>query len=630
MNFFEHQDEARKRTALLVFLFIVALICIVAATYAALSWGLAVGHIDSSFWNLERFGAVAAGVTLLVAAASAIKTSSLSGSGAKVAEMMGGRPINNLTGDPHEQLLMNVVEEMAIASGVPVPLVYLLENEPGINAFAAGHGAEDAVVAVTAGALRAFTRDELQGVIAHEFSHILNRDVRLNTRLSGIVFGILVIALTGRIIVSTMGRGRIRTSNDKGGGAIMVIVVLGLVLMAVGYIGLFFGKLIKQAVSRQREFLADASAVQFTRNPDGLASALKRIAGWNEGSQLQAANAEEISHFFFADGMKKGFFSTMLSTHPPLEDRISRLDPSFDPAGRSTATPRHASNDSAQIAALTDSAAVDTTPKAVVDSVGTTEPERFFYDEAIVAEIPIGLRQTISSSLGAVALTYSLLLDPDSSNRSFQLDLLRERVDPIILEEIEQILPDVLALDHFARLPALDLAMPALRSIAEDQYDSLIDTLDTLAASDKHLSLFEFCVRSIVVTRLAANFGRKVAVSHRVGRETLEVDSQVLLSALARVGNPNKDDALSAFRAGSSRLNVSGPLEFLSPNASRIESAISRLAQVPYSARELVVDACAHCVLSDEEVTIDEAELLRVVIVSLGCPLPPFLPRLAN
>lgn len=629
MNFFEHQDEARKRTALLVFLFAVALICIVLTTFVAVSWALTLTNTEANLWNVQGLVAVAAGVSLLVASASGFKILSLSGSGAKVAEMMGGRVTSNLADDPREQMLMNVVEEMAIASGVPVPLVYVLEGEEGINAFAAGHGPEDAVVAVTTGALNAFTRDELQGVIAHEFSHILNRDVRLNTRLTGVIFGILVIAITGRMILHGMGRGRIRSSSGKGGSGVAAGVVLGLVLMTVGYVGLFFGKLIKQAVSRQREFLADASAVQFTRNPDGLASALKRIAGWSAGSQLASSNAEEISHFFFADGMKKSWLSSLLSTHPPLSERIKRLDPAFNTDELPAPGYSASDNDTAQIAALTDTAPVDADPQSVVESVGTTEPERFFYDEAIVAEIPDDLRYTIESSLGAVATVYSLILVGDTQNHLLLIDLLRERCEAGVVTEVERVLPLVRQLDHFARLPTVDIAMPALRSMTIEQFDQFSDTLDMLVSSDQHLSLFEYAVRSIVTNRLSTHYGRKVAIKHRISRQTLDDDAATILSALARIGHRKDEEAQQAFDAGLSRLSaVATDRTMRSPDSSTIDRAIARLSQIPYSSRQMVVDACAYCVLSDEEVTVEEAELLRVVIVALGCPLPPFLPRL--
>src|SRR4051812_14934448 len=251
----------------------------------------------------------------VIGTGSFFKTLSLARGGRAVAELLDGRLVNSNSTDAHERKLLNVVEEMAIASGVPVPQVYVMDGEQGINAFAAGHSASDAAISVTRGAMTMLTRDELQGVIAHEFSHLLNGDMKLNLRLMGLIFGILCLTVIGRVLIRTSGK-----KNP--------LPLLGLALIIIGWVGVLFGRLIQAAVSREREFLADASAVQFTRNPSGLAEALKKIGGLAEGSQLQTNRAEEASHFFFANGLKSRFFG--FATHPPLIERIKALDPSFD------------------------------------------------------------------------------------------------------------------------------------------------------------------------------------------------------------------------------------------------------------------------------------------------------------
>ena len=286
----------------------------------------------ADLWNPELFGLVAMGTSAVIAAGSLYKMAALSGGGHTVAELLGGRLLRADAATPAERRLLNVVEEMAIASGVPVPPVYLLENELGINAFAAGHAPGDAVVAVTAGTLARLSRDELQGVIAHEFSHILNGDMRLNIRLMGVLFGILVIGLTGWIIFRSTTGGYVRLgARDDDRKGFNPLPLIGLALYVIGYVGVFFGNLIKAAVSRQREFLADASAVQFTRNPDGIAGALKKIGAVAEGSRIQDPHAEEASHMFFGDALS-GWTELfgLLATHPPLVERIKRIDPSFD------------------------------------------------------------------------------------------------------------------------------------------------------------------------------------------------------------------------------------------------------------------------------------------------------------
>lgn len=649
MNFFEHQDWARRRTGFLIFLFVVAVVLIAITTNVAVFVILRMSGFEpatigssglSTEWTLFAFVSIA--VIGLIGGASGIKSMSLRKGGGTVAEMLGGRVINNLTDDPSEQRLMNVVEEMAIASGTPVPLVYVLDKEPGINAFAAGHGTEDAAVAVTRGALEQFTRDELQGVIAHEFSHILNKDVRLNTRLTGLLFGILVLGIAGRLLLQGGSRVRIGRSNDRGGGA-GIAVLIGLALLIIGYVGLFFGRLIKQAVSRQREFLADASAVQFTRNPDGLADALRRIAGWSDGSTITTPVAEEVSHFFFADGMKQSLFSKMLSTHPPLEERIRRLDP----AGYQAKTVARGGYDTGEsmvesmVSGLVGAPAVDSLEpddrvradaSEILEAVGTTQPEHLGYDDLIEVEIPDVVKESLNSSFGALGVVLGLLLDADDGRRAFQLDLLAQRVPPALVREVVKLYPYLSRVDRFARLPIADLAMPALRGMSSEQFKVLREAVEEMIDSDRHLSLHEYAIRSIVRHRLDRHFGVDSKLMYRPDRSTLAADAATVLSGLARVGHDTEEKVARAYdlARGTIAREVVMPPDTSSPSAQEIDAAINRLSQLPDRKKRAIVQAFAYSVLADEDVTLDEAELLRVVIIALGCPLPPFLPRVAT
>ena len=345
MDFFEAQERARKRTHRLVLLFVLAVLGTVLAGYAsailllrgmpdrAERHGRSVTYsydpaAPSGYWDPKIFSGVAFGTIAVIGLASLFKWSQMRAGGSAVAEMVGGRPVNLKTTDLRERKLLNVVEEMSIASGIPMPAVYVLDEEPGLNAFAAGLTTSDAAVTVTRGTLEKLTRDELQGVIGHEFSHILNGDMRLNVRITAIVFGILVIGLLGRGVLQSLGRGRVSGGGKRGGG-IAAILAIGLALMIIGYVGYFFGRLIQAAVSRQREFLADASAVQFTRNPGGITGALKKIGGYALGGSLTNNHAAEIGHFFFAQAFESNF-GGLWATHPPLGERIKAIDPQWD------------------------------------------------------------------------------------------------------------------------------------------------------------------------------------------------------------------------------------------------------------------------------------------------------------
>ena len=330
MDFFTHQDRARRNTRRLVALFVLAVIAIVAAVYLAVVVFLMTTEAgeyisQGGLAAPQVLVPVVAGTLFVIAAGSGYKTLQLSEGGPAVARLLGGKPLDPNTREADERRVLNVVEEMAIASGTPVPEVYLLAQEQGINAFAAGRTPADAVVGVTEGTARHLSRDELQGVVAHEFSHILNGDMRLNLRLIGVIHGILVISMIGYFVMRS-GGGSSRGRKKGGAGA---VVILGLALYVIGWIGVFFGRLIKAGVSRQREFLADAAAVQFTRNPLGISGALQKIGGLGAGSRIAHRRAEEASHLFFSNALKKSFLG-LTATHPPLEERIRRIDPSFD------------------------------------------------------------------------------------------------------------------------------------------------------------------------------------------------------------------------------------------------------------------------------------------------------------
>ncbi len=334
-NFFDQQDAARRRTGLLIFYFGLAVVAIITSVYlavTALFFATGQQQHGGALFDPARLAAVATIVGLVVVLGSLYKIIALQEGGAAVARLLGGRLIDPGSSVPGERKLLNVVEEMALASGTPVPPVYVLDNEAGINAFAAGFTPRDAVVSVSRGCMDHLTRDELQGVVAHEFSHLLNGDMRLNLRVMGLLHGILLIALIGEIVIRLAGNSssssRSESDRDSKGSSGLAFFLLGLALLVIGWAGVFFGRLIKCAISRQREFLADASAVQFTRNPDGIAGALKKIGGLAQGSRIESPHAEEACHLFFSMGVPA--LSSLLATHPPLVERIRRIDPSFD------------------------------------------------------------------------------------------------------------------------------------------------------------------------------------------------------------------------------------------------------------------------------------------------------------
>ena len=487
MDFFEHQDAARRRTRRLIVYFILAVITIVVAIYFVVLLGMMFAggsgrpdqpnpYMDTP-WHLDLFVIVALATIGVIALSSLYKTAQLAAGGETVAHMMGGRLIDRRTRDLAERRLLNVVDEMALASGTPVPPVYVMDNEPSINAFAAGFQPGDAVIGVSHGCLEYLTRDELQGVMAHEFSHILNGDMRMNLRLIGILHGILVIAIIGWFVLRSIGSSGRSSRSDKGGGAVLLILAVGLGLIVVGSVGLFFGRLIKSAVSRQREYLADASAVQFTRLPEGIAGALKKIGGRPETSKIENAHAEEISHMFF--GCAFGSFAHQLfATHPPLAQRIARIDPNFDGQFPKRVSPVKAEPEPAKPAAkprspfeaLGGGKTTPLDPGGVLGRIGVLGLEQIAYAAAILDAIPDPLRDAAAEPYGARGLIYAVLLDRDADVRRRQLDSLQSKAEELSYRETQRLAALVGDLPEEVRLPLVETAFPALKQLSPEQY----------------------------------------------------------------------------------------------------------------------------------------------------------------
>ena len=636
MDFFQYQDAARKKTSLLVACYVLAVVLIIVAVYLAfiaVFMGLALkmgGECDvRSLWQPPVFFWVA-GVTLAVVLMGSItKIIALGGGGEAVAAMLGGRPIRPETTEPHERKILNVVEEIAIASGTPVPRVFLLEEEC-INAFAAGFRPADAVIGVTSGCIARLSRDELQGVIAHEFSHILNGDMRLNIELIGILNGILIIAMTGYWILRGLGRSR-SSSRGKGGGAIVGTAMFALLLMAIGYIGVFFAKLIKSAVSRQREYLADASAVQFTRNPAGIAGALKKIGGFIAGSRITHSHAEEASHFFFADGVADAWFGLM-ATHPPLGERVRRLDPQFDgnfDDAAATAEPEEGPEAVLAGFAPGGGRTIGLEHGEVISLVGAPTAAHLAYAASLMASLPGHFSELVREPAGACAAIYALLLSEDETIRRGQLDGLAQNAGADAAARMESMLPLAAAIRPEARLPASELAIVTLKHLSAEDYSRFVENLNRLIEADKQVDLFEYTLQRMVLRRLAPVFETmKPPVVRYYDMAPLRPAAVKLLSCLAYCGADDEAAARKAFSAGMRKLDGSAPpmLPIERYGVKAVDEALSQFREASPDMKRIILSACTACVGADGMVTIAEAEVLRAVGDALDCPIPPFLP----
>ena len=635
MNFFDAQDNAKRTTRRLVIVYAISTILIVAGI--ALIVGVA-------FWNLTRttasapfsfaalwyqqgdvMGIAAVLAVLVIVGATFFKVATLSAGGGRVARDIGGTLVSPDTTDPLRRRLRNVVEEMAISSGVPVPEIYVLEEESSINAFAAGYTTADAAVAVTRGTLELLDRDELQGVIAHEFSHILNGDMRLNIRLMGVLFGITVLGLIGRTILRGSRHGRSRN------GAPVVLVGLGLTIL--GAVGVFFARLIKASVSRQREYLADASAVQFTRQTRGIADALKKIGGYHRGSRITSVDPEEVSHMLFGAGAKlRGAFAT----HPPLEDRIRALDPSFTEADYPIIDPRERNPASeADSSAGTTSAFAGgdfkpLSPDSIADSIGNPADEHVLYAAGIRRAIPADLYDAAHSPELSYLLAVVLVMDRDGHSLERQLLICRERLGEERTVIIRRLYDAVGKLGPEFRLPLLEVAFPALKNRPAPHLSFLIELCSRLIDVDGEFDLYEFCFLKLLTVNLQQAVEPSTRhQSRRAPRQEVRAAAINLLRLLAAYGADDPSARESAFRAGIATLPgwaASEPFEARTRlTVDLLNHSLGLLTTLNNAGRRMLIRAASAVAIHDGQITVAEAELVRAICATLGLPLPPIL-----
>jgi Zn-dependent protease with chaperone function len=641
MDFFEAQDEARRHTLVLVGLFVLAVLALLVMANVVVmvvveAWGRASDGRVVTFASLvptfdpNLFVAVSCGVLAVVGAGTYYKLSVLSGGGKVVAESLGGRPVPRDTTDPLERRLLNVVDEMAIAAGTPVPPVYVLTHEHGINAFAAGLAPSDAVIGITRGAIVQLDRDQLQGVIGHEFSHILRGDMRLNVRLMGMIFGILMLGLIGQYVLRSM-----RFGNRRGPRVGLPVFALGAGLMVVGYGGTFFGNLIKAAVGRQREFLADAGSVQFTRNPLGIAGALKRIGGLAWGARVLSPAAPEASHMFFGPGVEP-IMGFLFDTHPPLKERIRRLDRRWDghfdnrPAlvdpqegGRLPPGEEGAQVGRVMGAVLATAATVDAVGQ--VARIGAPDETHIAQAQAILGQIPETIRRATSDPYGARAVIYALLCDHDDAVLERQLARLDTHADTGVAPLTRQLRPEVQKLDTRLRLPVVDLCLPALKTLSVPQMKMFGGNLVALMHADERLSLFEWCLARVVRHHLARARHPRPPMRDATLHISLAVEEcRVLLSALAYADAPTPEAAHLAISEAQRYLMLPG-VTLLGPDTDlkALDGALARLATLGPLHKRRLLKACIACIHADGKVSPEQAELLRAVSDALDCPMPP-------
>jgi len=635
MNFFDAQDKARRATRRLVVVYVVATILIVAGVTAI---------VGASLYAMDQSGAAvqpdlligtAILATLFIVGSTLYKTARLSSGGGRVAQDMGGTLVSPDAQDPLRRRLRNVVEEIAIASGVPVPEIYVLEEENGINAFAAGFTPGDAAVAVTRGCLDLLDRDELQGVIAHEFSHILNGDMRLNIRMMGVLFGIMVLGIIGRFVL----RGSYHSGGLSGrrNKSAPVILIIGIGLTLLGWIGVFFARLIKAAVSRQREFLADASAVQFTRQTDGIANALKKIGGYSEKSYIKNVDPEEVSHMLFAGGIAR--LTSLFATHPPLGDRIRALDASFTesdyPAVELISRPMATEADPVSGFSQTESAAL-TDPgrrrvaESVVDVVGQPESQHFLFAQKLRSSIHPNLYNAAHAPDESLLLAIALSLSSKKDHADRQLHVIEEQIGAERADIIRRLYKLIASSGPAFRLPLLEIAFPSIKNRPVQQIEFLLNLVEKLIQLDGEVDIGEYCFYRVLSSHLKQAVQPTISqTGNRVARKAARLAAVNLIRIVADQGNEHDVARQRAFEAGVAPFGgwaseSSEPAE-KGDTVALLDRSLDVLSKLNSAGQQSLLRAVSETITHDGKLTIREAELLRAICASLNCPLPPIL-----
>ncbi|WIG56519.1 MAG: M48 family metallopeptidase [Rhodanobacteraceae bacterium] len=657
MDFFAQQAKVRRSSRTLVWLFALAVLAIVVAVDAVCAFFL-VGFRPGALIGITI------AVVVLIGLCSAYRVASLSGGGAAVAREMNATEVPADTTNPQWQRLRNVIEEVAIASGVPVPEIYVMQDEAGINAFAAGFTPTDAAVCVTQGCLDKLNRDELQGVIAHEFSHVLNGDMRLNIRLMGLLFGIMAIWVVGRFLMWGGYFGDDDSGSRRRGGGSGQVALAGIALLAIGAIGVFFGRLIQAAVSRSRESLADASAVQFTRQTAGIAGALKKIAVFEEGSALQAPRKDEVRHMLFGDAEA----SSLFATHPPIIERIKALEPGFKPEELDAYVKQWlaAGNDPNSIElradlhpwekAVHEFARIDgdddvrTAPARTAQPIGGVMPARgaelaitaagvaaqvaspgtddYQAAAGLHAQIPAALAAAARDPRGALAVIFALAISEHPDLQAQQVQAVTQAFDAALGDAVQNLVPRMVDLHPMLRLPLAQLAFPALKRRPRPEVDCFVKTLDGVIHADGRVDLDEYCLAKLVQAQVVAALDPSAGFKAGTLKLTDAQDElRDLAALLAHFGNDDDESAQRAFQAAMQDALPSASILYALPEdwQAALDRALATLARLAPQGKELTVRALTRAIAADGKVTLAESELLRVTCAVLGCPLPPLL-----
>jgi Zn-dependent protease with chaperone function len=630
MNFFAAQKKAKKYTFRLFVLEFLGLIGIVACAELVIISILYYLNSPNPQTFIEFSTELILGLSVIlfpivlfiIFFASLYKRFSLRRNGGKaIAEALGGKLLNHESDNIDEKKVLNVVEEMAIASGISVPPVYMLDDE-SINAFAAGFDKDDIVIGVTKGTVKLLSRDELQGVIAHEFSHIFNGDMKINMNITSSLYGLLFLGMTGRSILYALSR--MKSNSDKADNIKFALSLLGVSFIIIGFFGYLFGHIMKLAISRQREYLADATAVQYTRDTQGIANALKKIGGFASGSKIESTKASEFSHFYFANG-DKSFISKMMSTHPPLDVRIKVLDKDWDGIYLNPLKSKKEDKVKSNKQKTTQKSKHVILVSTLLNSLDRIGEPNVDAAKEMLELIPKSIKKESASLLGSINVVLSLLLDKNSEEqRVKQLGIVSSTYSESFSKDVVKVYNDLMKNYNGSYLNIASVSIPQLRQLSINQYETFRKVFLELIQSDNKVSFYEWMMQRIIINQLDVVFGIKKAEDERYySIQSIKDEINLLISKFAY--SEYKDNVKSKEAVESLRKNGNQLLEYIDSNHYTLEDIDRALDKIALADKKISVSILKDLiVLADHngELSQIELDLIKTISISVGIPIP--------
>ncbi len=629
-NFFENQKHVRSQTKSLIALFIATLTAMIFSFYALATivfvyWGRIFKKTNSfsllepgAIINYKLLTFISVVILSIIILGTFYRLIRLRSGGVGVAKMLGGVLVLPSTQSPNERILLNIVEEMSVASGIPVPQVYVLTLEPTINALAVGTNPSDSVIGVTQGALDLLSREELQGLIGHEFAHIFNGDMKLNLKLIGFISGILVFTTLGRMLIEKHAK---RISSDPKWNPLFF---LGWALVVLGFVGVFFSRIIKSIVTPQREFQADEASARFTRNPEALAKVLDKIAQ-TPSQKLLSPYAEETSHLMFETPVRN--VGGIFDTHPPLQVRIKRLVPNFKMVRSATKKFVQKKSKRTPENIFRKDERFDILPGRLRNRFGTLGFESLALAEVIIESIPPRLIEKARENSGAQALCLAMMFQP--SQKEDALKIIRAELGPKLATEVEEVYKDASKIEKNFRLPLLTICLPALRLMEKDRYEKYQTALERLVELEGDI-VFEFCLMRLIEKAFAPPNLR--SSSYYSVRDYSE-DVLTILKFASHTGSHGSEMSLTNFQSALDRLNhvAHKPLkkvhvesEFaILPDRKKMSVALRNVNRLGPFEKSALLLACATAISVDDRMTTEEMDLVRALSATLDTPLPP-------